>query len=192
MKEDLYSKDFILSSGDEVIFRHVRRKDANAVWRNFNQVVEEGIYLPVFFPVKSQFEKNNWYDILKKSNEICIVAENLNLERSSNIIGQCEISNVDWDAASHVGNLGIIVRKNYRDEGIGRKLIDLAIRESKKLNEKEKIILSCFASNKRALYLYKSMGFQTVGLRKKQFLIEDNYYDEVLMELFIDEYLKAN
>jgi len=192
MKEDLYSKDFILSNGDEVIFRHVRRKDANAVWRNFNQVVEEGIYLPVFFPVESQFEKHNWYDILKKSNEICIVAENLNLERTSYIIGQCEISNVDWDAASHVGNLGIIVRKNYRDEGIGRKLIDLAIRESKKLNEKEKIILSCFSSNKRAHYLYKSMGFQTVGLRKKQFLIEDNYYDEVLMELFIDEYLKSN
>ncbi|MBD3214099.1 MAG: GNAT family N-acetyltransferase [Candidatus Lokiarchaeota archaeon] len=192
MKEDLYPKDFILRNGDEVIFRHVKRKDANAVWKNFNQVVEEGIYLPVFLPVESQFEKHSWYDNLKKLNEICIVAENLNLERPNNILGQCEISNVDWDAASHVGNLGIIVRKNYRDEGIGRILIDIAIRESKKLNGKQKIILSCFSSNERALHLYRSMGFQNVGIRKKQFLINDQYYDEVLMELFIDDYIREN
>lgn len=189
MKEDLYSEEFTLENGDEIIFRHVRRKDANGVWKNFNQVVEEGVYLPVFFPVESQFEKHNWYDNLKKSNEICIIAENLNLDRPKNIIGQCEISNIDWDAASHVGNLGIIVRKKYRDEGVGRRLIDIAIRESKKFNGKEKIILSCFSSNHRALHLYKSMGFQTVGIRKQQFLIDDKYYDEVLMELFIEEYL---
>ncbi|TXT59318.1 MAG: hypothetical protein BAJALOKI3v1_1090009 [Promethearchaeota archaeon] len=192
MKEDLYPKDFILKNGDEVLFRHVKRKDANAVWKNFNQVVEEAIYLPVFLPVESQFEKHTWYDSLKKSNEICIVAENVNLERPNHILGQCEISNVDWDAASHVGSLGIIVRKNYRDEGIGRILIDVAIRESKKLNEKQKIILSCFSSNERALHLYKSMGFQKIGIRKQQFLIEDQYYDEVLMELFIDDYIREN
>ncbi|MFO7794911.1 MAG: N-acetyltransferase family protein [Promethearchaeati archaeon] len=184
-------EDYTLENGEKVIIRHVKRSDVEGVWNNFNQVVEEGIYLPVFFPVKSHFEKQNWYDNLKKDNEICIVADYKNLKRPINIIGQCEISNVEWDAAIHVGNLGIIVQKKYRDEGIGRKLIDIAIKESKKLLEKEKIILSCFSSNKRAIHLYESIGFNIVGIRRKQFLIEDQYYDEVLMELFIDEYLGA-
>jgi len=185
-------EDYTLENGETVIFRHVKRSDVEGVWNNFNQVVEEGIYLPVFFPVKSNFEKQNWYDNLQKANELCIVAEYKNLKRPFNIIGQCEISNVEWDAALHVGNLGIIVQRKYRDEGIGRNLIEIAIKESKKLLEKEKIILSCFSSNKRAIHLYESIGFQKVGIRRKQFLIEDHYYDEVLMEIFIDEYLSKN
>ncbi|MFX1260155.1 MAG: GNAT family N-acetyltransferase, partial [Promethearchaeota archaeon] len=106
-----------------------------------------------------------------------------------NIIGQCEISNSDWDAAAHVGILGIIVKKKYRDMGIGRELIKIAIKESKKLNNKEKIILSCFSTNERAIYLYKKLGFKIVGTRKNQFYMDSTYYDEILMELWIDDFL---
>ena len=74
----------------------------------------------------------------------------------------------------------------------GKELLDTAIRESKKLNNKQKIILSCFSSNERAIYLYKKMGFKVVGIRKKQFYMDSQYYDEVLMELWIDEYLNQS
>ncbi len=91
-----------------------------------------------------------------------------------------------------MGVLGIIVKKKYRDLGIGRQLIEMAILESKKLNDKEKIILSCFSNNYRALQLYKKIGFKIVGVRKKQFFMDSNYYDEVLMELWIDDFLNIN
>lgn len=68
----------------------------------------------------------------------------------------------------------------------------MAIREAKKLNNKEKIILSCFSNNERALHLYERMGFRVVGVRKQQFYMDGGYYDEVMMELFIDEYLRKN
>ena len=50
-----------------------------------------------------------------------------NFKNPHDILGQCEISNLEWEAATHVGSLGVIVRKGFRDLGIGRKLIDLAI-----------------------------------------------------------------
>ncbi len=178
-----------IETGETVVLRHVLKSDLDGIWKNFNDVLEKGIYLPVFTPVKSAIEKNSWYDNIKKDHEICIVAEITNLKAPYNIIGQCEISNLEWEAASHVGSLGIIVTEKYRDFGIGRNLIDMAIREAKKLNNKEKIILSCFSNNERAIHLYKRMGFKVVGVRKKQFYMDSEYYDEVMMELFIDDYI---
>lgn len=167
--------------------RHMRKDDVEGIWNNFNEVVEEGNYLPVFIPVRSQLEKSSWYQNVKSDNEIVIVAENPKLKSPHNILGQCEISNIEWDAAEHVGNLGIIVQKKYRDFGLGYALMDFAIKEAKRINNKKKIILSCFASNERALYLYKKFGFKQIGVRKKQFFIDDEYYDEILMDLWIGD-----
>lgn len=176
----------------KIIFRHVKKSDVDGVWNNFNEVLEEGIYLPVLSPVRSEWEKTSWFENIKKENELCIVAVSANLNNPHDVLGQCEISNLEWEAAIHVGSLGVIVKKGFRDLSIGRKLIDLAIRESKRLNHKEKIILSCFSSNKRGLHLYESMGFKRIGVRKNQFYLNSIYYDEVMMELSIEEYLKIH
>ncbi len=178
-----------LKTGESIIFRHLTKTDIDGVWNNFNEVIDEGLYLPVFFPVRSQLEKDSWYHKIKKEKEICIVAENPNLKPPYNVIGQCEISNSNWDAATHVGTLGIIVNQKYRNLAIGQNLIDLAIRESKKLYNKEKIILSSFSTNERAFHLFTKLGFNVIGIRKKQFLMDSDYIDEVLMELWIDDYL---
>ncbi|MHA1804921.1 MAG: GNAT family N-acetyltransferase [Promethearchaeota archaeon] len=177
-------------TNEEIIIRHIKKSDVDGIWNNFNEVVEEGIYLPIFIPVLTDHEKRSWYDHVKKEHETCVVAEYPGLKKPHDIIGQCEISNSEWDAASHVGILGIIVRKEFRNKGVGRALIDFAIREAKRINNKKKIILSCFSSNKRALHLYKKMGFKKVGVRKKQFYLNTSYHDEVLMELWIDDYVK--
>jgi ribosomal protein S18 acetylase RimI-like enzyme len=174
----------------KIIFRHVKKSDVDGVWNNFNEVLEEGIYLPVLSPVRSEWEKTSWFENIKKDNELCIVAENADLDNPHDVLGQCEISNLEWEAAIHVGSLGVIVKKEFRDLSIGRKLIDLAIRESKRLNHKEKIILSCFSSNKRGLHLYESMGFKRIGVRKNQYYLNSIYYDEVMMEISIEEYLR--
>ncbi len=181
-----------LKNGEKIIVRHVIESDIDGIWNNFNEVVNEKIYLPVIFPVRSKFEKQSWFHNIQKEREICIVAIHPKLESPHNILGQCEISNLEWDAAIHVGSLGLIVQKKFRDLGIGFILIDKAIRESKKLYHKEKIILSTFSDNKRALYLYEKMDFKTAGIRKKQFYMDLNYYDEVMMELWIDDYLNNN
>jgi len=181
-----------LKNENKIIIRHAIESDIDGIWNNFNEVVDEGVYLPVLFPVRSKFEKQSWFHNIQKEREICIVAVHPTMERPYNILGQCEISNLEWDAATHVGSLGIIVQKKFRDLTIGFKLIDKAIRESKRLNNKEKIVLSTFSDNERALYLYKKIGFKTVGIKKKQFYMDSNYYDEVIMELWIEDYLNKN
>lgn len=185
-------KQIRLKNGDNILIRHIKETDVDGVWSNFNEVVDEGIYLPVFFPVRSQFEKQSWYDSLIRDKEICLIAIHPEINGIDSIIGQCEISNLEWDAASHVGSLGIIVKKKYRDLGVGYHLLDAAIRESKRLNDKKKLILSSFSNNQRALHLYKNIGFKEIGVRKNQFYMESDFHDEILMELWIDDYLKEH
>jgi len=181
-----------LRNGEKILIRHVIESDIDGIWSNFNEVIDEKIYLPVLFPVRSKFEKQSWFHNIQKEREICIVAIHPTMASPYNILGQCEISNLEWDAATHVGSLGIIVQKKFRDLGIGFHIIEMAIRESKNINHKEKIILSCFSDNKRAIHLYKKMGFKIVGRREKQFYMDSRYYNEVLMELWIDDYLNMN
>lgn len=181
-----------IKNGEKVIIRHIDKSDIDGVWDNFNEVIDEAIYLPVLFPVRSQYEKHSWFNSLQNESEICVVAVHRDFKAPNNVLGQCEISNSEWDAATHIGKLGVIVKSEFRNMGIGYHLIDFAIRESKRLNKKEKIILSTFTENKRALHLYTKMGFKTVGIRKKQFYMNSRYYDEVLMELWIEDYLTKN
>ncbi len=183
---------FELKTGEKIAIRHLKKGDVDGIWNNFNAVVKEGLFIPVFTPVLSEFEKNSWYETVKSDKEVCVIADAQKFSAPYNIIGQCEISNAEWEASKHVGVLGIIIHKDYRDVGVGRKLIDFAIREAKNLNTKEKIVLSCFSTNERGLHLYKKMGFEVVGVRKKQFYMDSRYQDEILMELWIEDYLNKN
>lgn len=173
-----------LKNGDTAIFRHLKREDLDEIWEIFNKVVSEMKYIPVINPVTSRFEKENWYYRQKEENNIVIVAE---LENPNQIIGQCMIEHIGWDAAIHVGELGIIVDPAYRNIGVGKTLIQEALNAaSKKLFEK--VILSCFHTNLHALNLYKKVGFQEVGCRKEQFKLNGTYYDEILMELYLKDF----
>ncbi len=166
-----------LKNGNTALFRHLNKKDLDDIWQIFNQVVSELKYIPVINPVTSRFEKENWY--YRQIDEENIVVVSIIDEH---VVGQCMIEHIGWDAAMHVGELGIIVAPFYRNVGVGKCLIQEALLAAK---EKlfEKIILSCFHTNDHALRLYKKLGFNEVGCRKRQFKLNDNYYDEILMEI---------
>ncbi len=183
-------KKITLPNRCSIILKHANREDVDGVWKNFNAVVDEGIYLPIFEKV-CDIERESWFEDIKLGRDLCVVAQIPDARPPDNIAGQCEITDPEWDAAAHhVGILGIIIREDFRGLGLGEILIDYAIRESKKLKNKTKIILSCFSTNKIALSLYKKLGFEKIGIRKKQFYMNEQFYDEVLMEIFIEDYLK--
>jgi len=183
-------KKITLPNRCSIILKHANREDVDGVWKNFNAVVDEGIYLPIFEKV-CDIERESWYEDIKLGRDLCVVAQIPDARPPDNIAGQCEITDPEWDAAAHhVGILGIIVREDFRGLGLGEILIDYAIRESKKLKDKTKIVLSCFSTNSKALNLYNKLGFKKIGVRKKQFYMNDQFYDEVLMEIFIEDYLK--
>ncbi len=173
-----------LKNNRQVVLRHILKEDLDDIWDNYNDVIDEEIYQPSFSKVVDKFEKISWYNELIGFGNLCVVAE-LQKKDGNIVIGQCTIHHDEWEASEHVGLLGIIIQREFRDLGLGRKLIEFAMNESRK-NGKRKIVLGTLISNARAIQLYEKLGFRRIGIRQKQFLMKKKYIDELLMEKWLD------
>jgi ribosomal protein S18 acetylase RimI-like enzyme len=78
------------------------------------------------------------------------------------------------------------VAREYRGAGTGRMLLEAALTEIRSEKEVIKVRLSVNPEQKKALRLYRKYGFKPVGLLKKELLIEGCFYDEILMEKFVN------
>ncbi|MEM3703742.1 MAG: GNAT family N-acetyltransferase [Candidatus Bathyarchaeia archaeon] len=174
------SKVFPLKDGSTVKIREATPKDLDEIWEIFRSVVEEREWIPVLFVEEGEFERLSWFSHHKSMGSIVLVAE-----VKGKIVGHCLVERDDWDAAKHVGNLGIMVAAEQRGKGIGDALIKEAITRAREKGF-EKICLSTFNTNLNAIRLYKKHKFQIIGVRKRQFKMGGGYRDEVLMDLMLD------
>lgn len=174
-------EEVIIKNGARVRIRLFEKTDLDGIWNNFNEVVSEKIYLPVYTPVLTEWEKLSWYHDIHDEGNICVVAEDPQRENPENILGQLTIEHIPWEAADHVGQLGIIVKKGSRNQGIGYLLIQYGVKIAELIGKK-KIILSTLATNKMGVNLYQKCGFSIIGKYTDQYFVNGHFEDELLME----------
>ena len=83
------------------------------------------------------------------------------------------------DTVDQLEITNIVVRKSYRKQGIGNKLLQVLINIAKEDNKKE-IILEVNNKNLSAIKLYEKNGFKNIGIRKKYY---HNIDDAIIMSL---------
>ncbi len=93
-------------------------------------------------------------------------------EEDGEIIGYIGLIFDNWDGSI----LNIAVDSEYRKNGIGTKLMELAI-EFLKGRDIENLYLEVAKSNLNAQSLYTKLGFQAVGIRKKYY----NYTEDAIV-----------
>ena len=87
-----------------------------------------------------------------------------------------------WSVAGEVQILDIAVRRDLRRSGIGRELIESAIRAGRRENA-VRVTLEVRESNVAARKLYESLGFIVVGCRPNYYAVTNE--PAILMELDI-------
>ncbi|MBN1582388.1 MAG: GNAT family N-acetyltransferase [Anaerolineae bacterium] len=87
-------------------------------------------------------------------------------------------------AMDHVATMGTFVQRDFRREGIGRKLMAATLSFARELKY-EKIIIYVRFGNPAAQTFYRKMGFVAKMMLERQIKIKNKYDDEMLMELFI-------
>lgn len=80
---------------------------------------------------------------------------------------------------------GVYVSREYRGQGVGKKLIEGVLTEVQKSRGIKKIKLTISPEQKAAVNLYQQYGFKTVGQCKKELYIEGRFYDLLMMEKYL-------
>jgi L-amino acid N-acyltransferase YncA len=172
-------KEFVAKNGKPVILRKPRWDDLDDLLDFINSLIEEGADIMLETPVTRE-EETDWLGkrlaSIEKGEVIGIVAEVDGKAVANSEVGRRSGS------MSHVGDLGIAVRKDYRRIGIGKKLMKTLIEESKKVGIKV-LVLEVFGSNSAAKTLYTKMGFKDAGRLPKGVFRKGKYIDLLRMTL---------
>lgn len=166
---------------DSYIVRTGKIEDAEAILDIQKSIVSEGEFLiseSEEFNKTSSQQKEWVQSILESENETLIVAE-----KDDEIVGWIVFeSTKNRKRLSHTGSFGILIRKGYRELGIGEMLLKTLLEWAEKNPIIEKVSLGVFSTNHRAISLYKKMGFIEEGRKIKEFKFNDNeYVDDILM-----------
>jgi ribosomal protein S18 acetylase RimI-like enzyme len=100
------------------------------------------------------------------------------------VVGWCDIVQKQREGFRHVGTLGMGILPKYRGQGLGHRLAMDTIRAATEAGM-ERIELEVFASNERAIALYRKLGFVTEGIKRNARKLDGVYDDNVFMALLM-------
>jgi RimJ/RimL family protein N-acetyltransferase len=160
----------------EYIIREAKISDAKGIIDCMQSVMDEHIFLVSEYYLLTERGEQ---DRLRNIEDLTLV-----LEYGQEIVGVLTLQRGMYRKNHHTASLGIAIKRNHRSKGHGTMLIERAI-EWARSNGIEKIWLEVFSTNTRAIEVYKKIGFTVEGNKDKQFIIDGNYVDDVLMGYWI-------
>ncbi|HSK15282.1 MAG TPA: GNAT family N-acetyltransferase [Gaiellaceae bacterium] len=101
-------------------------------------------------------------------------------EGEAGLVGRLSLSRDPHPASEHVADLGLMVAKEFRRQGIGRALMEEAERWAREVGVR-KLELHVFPHNEAAIALYEALGYEREGFRRGHYRRGSEYVDTVLM-----------
>jgi ribosomal protein S18 acetylase RimI-like enzyme len=81
--------------------------------------------------------------------------------------------------------VGVFVHPDFRGRGVAGALLDAIIEHAQLMQGVEQIVLGVTTTQKSAISLYQSRGFESFGVEPRMIRIGNNYYDIMHMIKFL-------
>jgi ribosomal protein S18 acetylase RimI-like enzyme len=115
-------------------------------------------------------------------NNLAVRNPHLVAVQEGRVVGWCDICRLSPEGFHHTGRLGMGVRREWRGQGLGRRLLATALVTAGGAGFR-RIELEVFASNTPARHLYASLGFVVEGVKHQARILDGVTDDVVLMAL---------
>lgn len=178
----IQSEVFKLKSGNKVILRTAKPKDASQIVELMKSVIAEGQFTlaePDEYSATVSSESKKISSFKKAPGKIYLVAE-----VGKDIAGFLSFDNWDTRRTQHTGLFSVFLKKKWRGKGIGKILVQGMIDWGKTNQLNRKISLYVFSTNKNAIALYKKLGFKMEGRFLNDMIVEGKYVHSVAMYIF--------
>jgi L-phenylalanine/L-methionine N-acetyltransferase len=166
--------------------RRVRRAepaDADALVDLAEQVgSEEGRWILTSSSWRSAGEERRYLKAVQRHADAAVFV----VEDDGRIVGRLSLARDPHPSSQHVADLGLMVSAGHRRRGIGKALLEQAVRWARESGVR-KLELHVFPWNEPALRLYESFGFEREGLRRDHYARDGEYVDAVLMAYRVDD-----
>jgi len=96
------------------------------------------------------------------------------------IVGRLSVGRDPHPASTHVADLGLMVARDARRQGVGRALMQAAVDWAHETGIR-KLELHVFPWNEAAIALYEAFGFEREGYRKRHYRRGNELVDAILM-----------
>lgn len=98
------------------------------------------------------------------------------------LVGRLSVARDAHPASAHVADIGLMVSKDARRQGVGWALLEAAVEWARSAGVR-KLELHVFPWNEAAIALYERLGYEREGYRKNHYVRDGAYADAVLMAL---------
>jgi len=167
-----------------VLIRNAEIEDGENIIEHIKIVDEETIFLAreagEFQTEKEKEQRliSNWN---ASKHDLFLVAE-----IEDEIAGTCELCGNHRKRYVHRADIAIAIKKKFWGMGIGKHMLEEAIKWGKQNNLK-RIELEVDTENTRAIILYTNLGFHIEGtIERERRLADDSYRNSYLMAMLID------
>jgi RimJ/RimL family protein N-acetyltransferase len=162
-----------------LLVRRAVPADAEALARLGRAVADED-ELWLTYERSASDERRNIKSVRRDPNVAVFVAET-----PTGVAGRLSIARDSSAQSHHVAELGLMVAESERRRGIGTALIDEAVKWAR-ASGVTKLELHVFPHNEPAIALYRKLGFQEEGRRRRHYRIGGRYVDAILMARCLD------
>jgi RimJ/RimL family protein N-acetyltransferase len=163
---------------DGILIRPAQPSDAAGLVALAREVASEPEgWLVVSSSWRSAGEERRYLRALRRHPDAAVFVA----EAPEGLVARLSVARDPNPASSHVADLGLMVSRSRRREGIGRALLVEAVAWARAAGVR-KLELHVFPHNEAALSLYEGFGFRREGYRRQHYRRGDGgYVDAVLM-----------
>jgi len=175
MKAGQVVRVFSVKGGEEVVLRTPTFEDLDDLLELINSLVEERAEI-IVDRIMTKEQEAEWLAGLLASlerDEVLYLAA----ETGGRVVASCDLHRGKGSEA-HVGVVGIVVKKGFRDLGIGSEMLRALIEYGEKVGLRL-LVLSVFATNMRAVHVYEKAGFFVTGRVPGKHFRDGKFIDEL-------------